>query len=531
MKQAEPKTVIVGAGMAGLTAAAYLARESHQVLLLEKNDRVGGLVHTFNMDGFYFDSGPRAFVNSGMVKPILRDLGIEWDYFTNSISIGIEDHLFTVDSLDALEEYKRILNDLYPAAQEDIERILPVIRKLSEYTRVLYRFDNPNFVDFSGNLPYILWELTPWSIQLLRVLRKMKKYNLPMEDFLEQLTDNQSLIDILTQFFFRKTPTYFALGYFYVYLDYFYPKDGTGALPRLLKEHLLERAVDIKLKTRVTRVNPSKKIISDSEGNHYPYDYLIWAADLKTLYRSFDLTGVEPALSRKVESESRRILASKGAESSFIVFSAVDRPPSYFQKRGGEHLFFTPSREGLHASNREDRKNLLANFPGKSRSEVIDWLDDFCRLNTYEVSIPALRDPSLAPEGQTGIMISCLFDYDLMKEIKEAGWYLEVKEIIENRIIQLFSESIYQGFADDILYKFSSTPLTIQEVAGSSEGAITGWSFETEIPVKSQLTELPNAAQTSIPGVFQAGQWAYSPAGVPIAMLTGWHAAQKIIKQ
>jgi hypothetical protein len=31
--------------------------------------------------------------------------------------------------------------------------------------------------------------------------------------------------------------------------------------------------------------------------------------------------------------------------------------------------------------------------------------------------------------------------------------------------------------------------------------------------------------------VYQAGQWVYSPAGVPIAMLTGWYASQNILKK
>ena len=88
------KIVIVGAGMAGLTAAAYLARQNYNVLLLEKNDRSGGLLNTFEYDGFFFDAGPRAFVNSGIVKPILKDLGIDWEFFENKISIGIEDQLF-----------------------------------------------------------------------------------------------------------------------------------------------------------------------------------------------------------------------------------------------------------------------------------------------------------------------------------------------------------------------------------------------------------------------------------------------------
>ena len=101
------KIVIVGAGMAGLTAAAYLSRENYNVLLLDKNDRCGGLVNTFEVEGFSFDSGPRAFVNSGMVKPILKDLGINWKFLENKISIAIEDEMFRVDSMDSINEYER----------------------------------------------------------------------------------------------------------------------------------------------------------------------------------------------------------------------------------------------------------------------------------------------------------------------------------------------------------------------------------------------------------------------------------------
>ena len=108
------RIVIVGAGMAGLTAAAYLLRENYSVLLLDKNDRVGGLVHTFEYAGFSFDAGPRAFVNSGMVKPMLKDLGLTWEFVENRMSIGIEDQLFRVDSMESLQDYERILKTLYP---------------------------------------------------------------------------------------------------------------------------------------------------------------------------------------------------------------------------------------------------------------------------------------------------------------------------------------------------------------------------------------------------------------------------------
>jgi phytoene dehydrogenase-like protein len=524
------KIVIVGAGMAGLSAAAYLARENFNVLLLDKNDRWGGLVNTFEQGGFTFDAGPRAFVNSGIVKPMLRDLGIEGDFLPNRISIGIEDEIFTVESMDSLSEYQRILVKLFPESEQEIAAIVKEIEKLSGYTRVLSDFDNPSFVNIMDDKGFIFKELLPWTVKFLLTIRKMKKYQLPMEDYLDKFTENQSLQDILTQLFFRQTPTHFALGYFYVYLDYFYPKTGTAALPRLLAEKITSSGGKIKLNTEIVEVRPAEHTVVDANGEVYPYDRLVWAGDLKTLYHRTLAGGLDPDDQQAIETQKARVLAAKGAESVFILFLGVDRPPAFFKERGGEHHFYTPLRNGLGMVNRNQREDLLAYFDLKSKEEVFSWLKKYIDLNTYEISVPVLRDENLAPAGQTGLMISCLFDYYLFEKVKMAGWYEEFKTTLESRIIDNLSKTIFEDFRQDILFKFSSTPLTIKNISGSSGGAITGWSFETDIPVVNQLLEIPKSVLTPIPDVYQAGQWTYVPAGVPVAMLTGWHASQLIIK-
>ncbi len=61
--------IVVGGGMAGLTAALSLSKLGKDVLLIEKNDTCGGLMSTFEKDGFRFEGGARALVNAGLVKP------------------------------------------------------------------------------------------------------------------------------------------------------------------------------------------------------------------------------------------------------------------------------------------------------------------------------------------------------------------------------------------------------------------------------------------------------------------------------
>lgn len=52
------RVVVIGAGVAGLATAGLLARDGHDVTVLEKNDRVGGRAGTIERDGFRFDTGP-----------------------------------------------------------------------------------------------------------------------------------------------------------------------------------------------------------------------------------------------------------------------------------------------------------------------------------------------------------------------------------------------------------------------------------------------------------------------------------------
>ena len=59
------RVVIIGSGMAGLCAGAYLARAGCSVEVFEQADHVGGVTATIRKDGFSWDLGPMALEGFG----------------------------------------------------------------------------------------------------------------------------------------------------------------------------------------------------------------------------------------------------------------------------------------------------------------------------------------------------------------------------------------------------------------------------------------------------------------------------------
>lgn len=57
------KVVIVGGGISGLTAGCF---SQGDITIIEKNEKCGGLVNSFVKDGFRFEGGVRALLNSGI---------------------------------------------------------------------------------------------------------------------------------------------------------------------------------------------------------------------------------------------------------------------------------------------------------------------------------------------------------------------------------------------------------------------------------------------------------------------------------
>lgn len=524
-------SIVVGGGIAGLTSAVYLARSGQKVLLIEKNKELGGLVNSFTHNGFHFEAGVRALENAGIIFSMLKDLNIQLEIVKSPVSIGIENEIINIDTIKDIQKYKELLVKLFPESKYEIDKLIKTILKIMKHMDVLYGIENPVFKDLKHDKVFIFKKLLPWLPKFLFTLGKINRMNLPAENYLDKIIKNPSLRDMITQHFFKNTPAFFALSYFSLYLDYFYPKGGVGKLSETLKDKILALEGEIKTETKITQVQADKFVLIDQNDHIYHYNHLIWAADLKTLYKIIATENIRPKTKIKFERTKTNMLKNRGSDSVFSLFLEVDLPLESFRNIANGHFFYTPSKTGLGKTNRKELNELLRNFKEDNKEPVLSWLNKYTKLNTYEISIPGLKDAELAPPGKTGMIISLLAEYDLFKKIQAAGWLNEFTRELENRILNVISGSIYPMLKDNVIERFSFSPLSVENRVGSSEGSIVGWAFEKSMPVVNKIQISDRSVLTPIPSIYQAGQWAYSPAGVPMSILTGKLAADKIIKK
>lgn len=516
------EAVIVGGGMAGLTAAAYLMRSGASVTLLEKEPEFGGLVSSFSRDGFTFDGGIRAVEDSGIVRPMLRQLGIDLEFLSSGVSVGYGDDIIALKDDTSLDDYRDQLARIFPRSAVEVDAIIAELRRVMGYMDVLYGIDNPLFLDLEKDRDYLVHTIMPWMLKYALTIPKVGRLSMPVDERLAALTSNRALIDMIGQHFFKRTPAFFALSYFSLYLDYAYPKGGTGSLPKALSDYIAARGGRMLAGRRAARIDVDGRTVYDSEGAAYRYDGLVWAADSKALYAAVDDSTVGSARALAAIAEARKLVAGKrGGESVMSVFLMVDLPPSYFASISAPHFFYTPSTEGLSSAG--------AAPEATDREATLAWLGRAIDLNTYEISIPALRDPSMAPPGKTGLIVSFLLDHRFAAAAEKAGWHERLKEFCVERLVARLDGSVYPGLARAVSGSFAATPLSLQRRTGNTDGAITGWSFENDpIPAVHELPKVARSVRTPIPGVCQAGQWTFSPSGLPISILTGKLAADRL---
>ena len=177
------RAIVVGSGAAGLTAAAYLARDGCQVDVFEQADHIGGVTATIRQDGYAWDLGPMALEGFGPGEPAARLLA-ELDARAHALSeehyelavarvevVASERDSLTVREQFGATERTFLVHGWVPAsARSDLEAALAQLSADVDLT-----LEEPT----SDDKPPVVLQ-NPWFIRPFEVLTNL--YGLPKYD-------------------------------------------------------------------------------------------------------------------------------------------------------------------------------------------------------------------------------------------------------------------------------------------------------------------------------------------------------------
>lgn len=116
------RTVIIGAGIGGLSSAIRLARQGCAVTVVEARSGAGGLAASFELEGFRFDAGPYVLLDRPGLEWAFRQLGLD-----PAVQLSMQ-RITDVYQVDDGSEHKVTVYDSFEKTAAEFEQRWPGTR-------------------------------------------------------------------------------------------------------------------------------------------------------------------------------------------------------------------------------------------------------------------------------------------------------------------------------------------------------------------------------------------------------------------
>lgn len=294
------RVVVVGAGLAGLSATCHLAGRGHEVVLVDGRDAPGGLAATEQVGGYRFETGPTVLTMPDIVARPFEALGED---LADHLTLEPVDPSYRAGFADGSTLSVRHHPD---ALEEEVRRVCGAdqvdgFRQLCAWVQELYEVERDSFIQRSFDRPTDLLRPLGPALALLRMggLGRLDRRvgHFVTDERLRRLFTFQSLYAGLAPF--DALALYGVISYMDVVRGVFAARGGMHCVPTAMARAAERSGVDVRLGTPVERIllagddGGPVRGVRLRDGEVLAADAVVGATDMATAYRRL-LPGLTP---------------------------------------------------------------------------------------------------------------------------------------------------------------------------------------------------------------------------------------------
>jgi phytoene dehydrogenase-like protein len=487
---ASKSIIIIGAGIAGLSAGIYAQKNGYRSQIFELHDLPGGLCTAWQRNGYIFDGCIHYLFGSGDGQPF------------NSMwrELGALNHCRIIDH----EEYQRITDgEKTLVVYHDPDRLEAHLIDLSPQDADLTRAFCHGIRQFTCFDLSLIYQVPRQSMNLfdwMRLGARMAPFLPPLLRW-GMISTGEFALRYKDAFLRRAIPQMFSweeapvmmgmmlLAYMHTGNAGF-PAGGSLEFARSIEEQYLKLGGEIYYQGQVEKIlveNDQAVGVRLYNDEIHKADVIISAADGRSTI--FDMLGGEYT-SRKIRRMyDGHLQTHQMAQVSLGVARDLSAEPHWVT-----YLLEQPL--------------LLA---GEQHHEI--GIKNYC------------FDPALSPEGKSVIEIIVRTRYAYWQRIFGRRLYDSEQRQVSDILVE-FLENSYPGLSTDIEFVDEATPLSYERYTGNWQGSTCGWLL-TKDTIPMMILGVPKI----LPGLknfFMAGQWVEPGGTVTLAAASGKNVIQMI---
>ena len=492
----EKSIIIIGAGVAGLSAGCYGQMNGYRTQIFEMHTKPGGVCTTWERKGYKIDgcvhwlTGSRPgtdFYNLWEEIGVIQERSMI-DHEEYARIEGNEGKVFIVyTDIDRLEQH---MKELAPEDEDVIEDFTTGIRDSLSFP---IPYEKPPDIFTPIDVIKFLFKMRPF----LKLFRKWGK--ITIQDIAPRFK-NPFLREVFPFIFNLQNPPNFPMMAVLKVFAWMhektagYPVGGSLELARAIERRYLTLGGKLNYKSHVVKIlveNDQAVGVQMADDINHHSDIVISAADGHTTI--FDMLNGK-YINKKIQ----------GYYDELPIYS-----PLIYIGLGVANAFKEIPRTVTGIDFPLDEPIMIG---GKERKRM--------SVQAYNF------DPTLAPAEKTFVRVMFASDYEYWKKLKQdPDQYKTEKEEIADKVVTSLDRR-FPGLAAQVEMRDVATPMTFERYTGNWQGSFQGWRESTKttrMRMKKTLPKLKN--------FYMAGQWVQPGGSIPTAVMTGRHAIQIICKK